>query len=109
MILYEDYMISNLKPFHNAVTYVSNEEVSLTGYYNEYVLWTYYGFDKTITIHYMKKKDEKSKKYYCWTHRTYKTQLSAERKLRYVLNQMKHNNIQQKLNNMEKDFLPEGN
>lgn len=92
-------MISNLKPFHSVVTYV----------YNEYVLWTYYEYDKSITIHYMNRKDKVSKQYYGWTHRNYKTQLSAERKLRYVLNQMKHNNIQQKLNNMEKDFLPEGN
>jgi len=102
-------MISNIKPFNSVVTYVSNEEYSLTGYYNEYVLWTYYEFDKSITIHYMKRKDKVSKIYYGWTHRSYKTQLSAERKLRYVLNQMKHNKIQQNLNNMEKDFLSEGN
>lgn len=36
-------MISNLKPFHDAVTYVSDEEYSSTGYYNHNIVWSYYG------------------------------------------------------------------
>ena len=97
-------MISNFEPFISFATSIRDMHSFVEGYYQNLCILYYDKENKTVFIYYMKKKHKKLKKYYAWAYTEYKFQSMALKKLNYTLKQLKHNQIQTKLNEINNDF-----